>query len=308
MVSRPPADTPASAALGRVTRASLQRVVVGLDGSAASLDALRWAVALADTAGAEVTAAHAFMPPPAEGPFADYDVRRAEARRRLIDWSATLDSAGAIDTLVVDGHPDALLSTAAQGADLLVVGTRGAGGFAQLHLGSVAHHLAHRTPVPLAIVPTSAASERVARIVVGVDGSAGSAAAVAFCATLAPLVAASVVAVFAFEPFVAWVPETDPRSWHRGAEASVRDWVAPIEAAGVHVEVDVDRDIHPVAALCRAIQAEPDTLAVVGARGVGGFSGLRLGRVPVQLVHHAGAAVVMVPTWPHPRRLAEKVE
>lgn len=61
-------------------------------------------------------------------------------------------------------------------------------------------------------------------------------------------------------------------------------WVAPIEDHGVPVAVDVDRDIHPIAALCRAIETEPDTLAVVGTRGLGGISGLRLGRVPIQLV------------------------
>ena len=145
------------------------------------------------------------------------------------------------------------------------------------------------------IVPTSAASHRVKRIVVGVDGSTGSAAAVAFCATLAPLLTANVVAVYADEPFAEWISASATRSWHRSAEVEVRRWVAPIEDKGVPVAVDVDRDIHPIAALCRAIEAEADTLAVVGTRGLGGISGMRLGRIPIQLVHHTGAAVVMVP-------------
>ena len=62
------------------------------------------------------------------------------------------------------------------------------------------------------------------------------------------------------------------------------------------VQVDVQRDIHPVGALRRAVAAAPNTLAVVGARGWGGFTGMRLGRVPIQLVHHSDAVVVMVPT------------
>ncbi len=64
-----------------------------------------------------------------------------------------------------------------------------------------------------AIAPTSAAGHPVKRLVVGVDGSAGSAAAVAFCATLAPLLTATVVAVYADEPLVEWVSGSSARSW-----------------------------------------------------------------------------------------------
>jgi nucleotide-binding universal stress UspA family protein len=274
---------------------TIQRIMVGVDGSAASLDALRWAVRLAGAADGRVTAVNAYAPSTSELSPDYAKVLRGEAEQRLAGWCVTATSPGSVDSLLVDGDPNALLDAAAQDADLLVVGTRGAGGFAHLHLGSVAHHLAHHTQVPLAIVPASAAGHQVARIVVGVDGSAGSAAAVAFCAALAPLMAAPVVAVYADEPFAEWISESVSRSWCRSAEAEVRRWVSPIEDNGVVVAVDVDRDIHPIAALCRAIETEPDTLAVVGTRGLGGISGMRLGRVPIQLVHHTGAAVVMVP-------------
>lgn len=283
----------------------LERILVGLDGSKASGDALRWAGGLGRAAGADVTAVHAFMPPPAETPSAEFDRLRAEAEERLLAWSAQVDSVAPVPSLLVDGEPEELLRLAAKTADLLVVGTRGAGGFAHLHLGSVAHHLAHRASVPLAIVPTTAATDAVNRIVVGVDGSPGSAAAVTFCARLAPSLDAKVVAVYAFEPFLEWVPSYDPESWYRTAEADAYKWVAPIEAAGVPVQVDVQRDIHPVGALQRAVEAEPNTLAVVGARGLGGFTGLRLGRVPIQLVHHTRAVVVMVPTAAHPGPILE---
>jgi nucleotide-binding universal stress UspA family protein len=275
--------------------ATIKRLMVGVDGSAASFEALRWAVRLAGAVDGRVTAVNAYDPSTSElSP--DYAKRlRGEAEQRLAEWCATTTSPGSVDSLVVDGDPNGLLDAAARDADLLVVGTRGAGGFAHLHLGSVAHHFAHHTQVPLAIVPTSAADHQVGRIVVGVDGSAGSAAAVAFCATLAPLLGARLVAVYANEPFTEWISESVSRSWVESAEAEIRRWVAPIEDNGVAVAIDVDRDIHPIAALCRVIDAEPDTLAVVGTRGLGGISGMRLGRVPIQLVHHTGAAVVMVP-------------
>lgn len=273
----------------------VKRILVGVDGSAASRDALRWAARLAHAADSEVTAVHAFTPETSELSPDYAEVLRSAAERRVEGWCAAAVGPGSVDWLVIDGGPDALLATAAEQADLLVVGTRGPGSLAHLHLGSVAHHLAHHTLVPLTIVPTSAADHPVKRIVVGVDGSAGSAAAVAFCARLAPLLTAAVVAVYADEPMVEWAAESDPCSWPPYAEAEVRRWVAPIEDNGVPVAVDVEWDVPPVATLCRAIEAAPDTLAIVGTRSLGDISGLRLSRVPIQLVHHTGAAVVMVP-------------
>ena len=54
----------------------------------------------------------------------------------------------------------------------------------------------------------------------------------------------------------------------------------------------------PVAALSRAVEAHRGSVAVVGTRGQGGFAGLRLGRVPLQLLHHAAVPVVIVPAGP----------
>jgi nucleotide-binding universal stress UspA family protein len=159
---------------------SLDRILVGVDGSAASLAALRWSLGLARRSGQLVTAVYAFTPSYAEVSPDQYEVLLGEAERTLVGWYADDDGAACVDSLVLGGGPDALL-TASREADLLVVGTRGARGFAHLHIGSVAHHLAHHTSVPMAIVPTSAARQPV-RIVLGVDGSLGSAAAVNFCA------------------------------------------------------------------------------------------------------------------------------
>jgi nucleotide-binding universal stress UspA family protein len=241
-----------------------------------------------------VTAVYAFTPSYAEVSPDQYQVLSSQAEHTLTRWYADSDDAASVRSLVVGGGPDALL-TASRKADLLVVGTRGAGGFAHLHVGSVAHHLAHHTLVPLAIVPTSAADNPVTRIVLGVDGSVGSAAAVNFCAAFASRIGATVVAVHALNSHAESVPEIELSGLHQDADATVREWVAPIEASGVPVDVEVQRDVYPVVALRRAIEAEPDTLAVVGTRGLGGFSELRLGRVAIQLVHSTGAAVVLVP-------------
>lgn len=275
----------------------MDRILVGVDGSAAAQDALGWSADLAARAGLELVAARVFVPTQAELP-PDQDARLHERQQRELDeWCASLPPGTAGPrTLLVDGDPaDALHATAhAQDAGMLVVGGRGTGGFLHLHIGSVAHHLAHHTTLPLAIVPHSGAAP-VRHVVVGLDGSPGSLAAAELCAELAAGVGVPATAVHAAEPFAEWVPANDPHGWRHQAEADVRGWAAPIAKAGVRLDVDIDRDIHPVAAIARALERHPGSIAVVGTRGAGGFAGLRLGRVPLQLVHTTGAAVVLVP-------------
>src|SRR3546814_17106825 len=72
-------------------------------------------------------------------------------------------------------------------------------------------------------------------------------------------------------------------------------WTAPLHAAGIPVRTRIIANIHPVRALADAVEEEDAGLAVVGTRGIGGFLGLRLGRVPVQLVHQTQIPVVLVP-------------
>lgn len=275
----------------------MERILVGVDGSPASHDVLEWSANLAGRAGLDVVAARVFVPTQAELAPGRDDVLHNEQLSQLDEWCGALPVGAARPrTLLVDGSPpDTLLAAAnEQHADLLAVGGRGSGGFSHLHIGSVAHHLSHHTTLPLAIVPRTG-SAPVEHLVVGVDGSPGSRAAVDFCAELAARLSVPVTAVFAFDPLLEWVAESDSRSWRRRAESEVNTWIEPIEAAGVAVEIDVDRDTQPVAAITRAIEAHPGSVAVLGTRGLGGFSGIRLGRIPLQLVHHTTAAVILVP-------------
>lgn len=276
----------------------MKRLLVGVDGSDASAAALAWAGRLARLSGAEVVVATAFRPDEAEVSPEHYAELKRQAERRLAtEWSEPLRGSDVRHRpMLLTGSPDALLEAAErEDVDLVVVGPRGRGGFRALHIGSVAHHLAHHTPRPLAIVPAPGAQADITHIVVGVDGSEGSAAAVRWCANVASAAQAEVLAVYAFEPFLEWVPDYDPRSWRRRAEREMDDWVAPLRSAGVFVRTRIIKDIHPVAALATAIGEEAAGLAVVGARGLGGFSGLRLGRVPIQLVHHTQIPIVVVP-------------
>lgn len=273
-------------------------VMVGLDGSPTASAASRWAARLAAATGSELVLASAWRSAQAEGTAEDVELQRKAARIRLEDdWCAPARAAGATPrAMLLEGPPDVLLDAAeAEHAELLVVGNRGAGGFASLHLGSVAHHLARHTARPLAVVPQSSADRLPDTIVVGVDGSPGSTAAIRWCADTAPVLGARVVAVLAFEPFLEWVPADDPASWYRDAERDVERWVAPLRQLAIDVEVVVVRDIHPVPAIAAAATRHGAGLVVVGTRGRGGFAHLHLGSVALQVVHHTGLAVVLVP-------------
>ncbi|WP_030690454.1 universal stress protein [Streptomyces globisporus] len=137
-----------------------RRVVVGIDGSPASYEALRWAVRHARLIGAAVDAVAAHELPGAAGwsaPPVDTDFDGAQAEQALADEVQTV-LLGADDVRlrehVARGNPAEVLTEAAAGAELLVVGSRGRGGFTGLLLGSVSQQCALHAPCPVVIVRT----------------------------------------------------------------------------------------------------------------------------------------------------------
>ncbi len=135
------------------------RIVVGVDDSEGARLALRWAADEAQRRGARLQAVNVWSPPWTIG----FDARWAEDRRWFADQAravaeklvAELDGPP-VDLscveLEADGPAFGLLDVAA-GADLLVVGTRGRGGFAGLLLGSVAAQCTRHAPCPVVVVP-----------------------------------------------------------------------------------------------------------------------------------------------------------
>jgi nucleotide-binding universal stress UspA family protein len=137
-----------------------KRIVVGVDGSESSERALVFALDEGRLRDWEVEVVHAwFFPAMAYFPYAptprlceaDIEAAGAEVLDRAL---ALANTAGARVTrrLVMGGSAPTLLEAAAS-ADLLVLGTRGHGGFAGLLLGSTSQHCAHHPPCPVVIVP-----------------------------------------------------------------------------------------------------------------------------------------------------------
>ncbi|MFD1662105.1 universal stress protein [Streptomyces caeni] len=132
------------------------RVVVGVDGSPSSWEALRWALRHAELTGATVDAVTAWDVP--QGwfvPSVDADVDLESARQRqLRELRDALgdEAAASVRVRLVRGNPTDVLLSAAKGAQALVVGSRGRGGVARALLGSVSLEVAHHATCPVVIV------------------------------------------------------------------------------------------------------------------------------------------------------------
>ncbi|MGW0390487.1 universal stress protein [Streptomyces sp. NPDC003042] len=140
------------------SRDQIPRVVVGVDGSPASYEALRWAIRHARLIGGKVDAVAAYDIPGAVGwsaPVVDADFDEGRAKQALSDEVKTvLVQAGdvPIQEHLVRGNPVEVLTESSADAELLVVGSRGWGGFARLLLGSVSQQCALHASCPVVIV------------------------------------------------------------------------------------------------------------------------------------------------------------
>jgi nucleotide-binding universal stress UspA family protein len=138
-------------------------IVVGVDGSEHSKAALRWAVNEAGLRGAGVRAVHAWQVYPALHPGTtitarDFDDVRAQAGSFVEDFVSEVvpDRDGVeIEAVAVQGESVApALIDAAADAELLVVGSRGLGGFRGLLLGSVSQQCVHHATCPVVVLPS----------------------------------------------------------------------------------------------------------------------------------------------------------
>jgi nucleotide-binding universal stress UspA family protein len=146
----------------------MQRIVVGVDGSETSRRALRWAAEEAAAHAAELHVVHAWeVPAPGAGVGLSPGGRAAGAPEGRRDAAQQLlgdviaDELGAnppanLRSSIGRGAAAGVLLEASQGADLLVVGSRGLGGFAGLLLGSVSSKMANHATCPVVIVRPAA--------------------------------------------------------------------------------------------------------------------------------------------------------
>jgi nucleotide-binding universal stress UspA family protein len=138
------------------------RIVVGVDGSASSMAALRWAVHQAELTGGTVDAVVAWKMPATMTGFGFAPVAVADGSdmeqtaQRVLDHAVSKvvgpEGGPAVRRLAVQGFPAPVLLDASAGADLLVLGSRGHGGFSGALLGSVGQHCVRHAHCPVVII------------------------------------------------------------------------------------------------------------------------------------------------------------
>jgi nucleotide-binding universal stress UspA family protein len=282
---------------GQTKNSDHGRIVVAYDGSPDAQTALTWAVRTAilteqPVVAVVATATDDLMP---EGSLLwgeHLEEVRASAEKilgeaLLRDTSVELRPGPAVPVLL----------DAAQDAGLLVVGSHGHGQVAGLVAGSVSQHLARHAACPV-VVARPAVHPAAGRIVVGVDGSGGSDDALEFACRRAELTGEEVVVLHGWRDGRATGTtrrEVPSRFMERMEE---EERVLAESVAGVrteHPDVHLEPEAIPVVAWRALADASAAaSLVVVGSRGRGAFTGMLLGSVSQQVLHHAQCPVAVV--------------
>lgn len=274
-------------------------VVVGVDESAESGRVLDWAARQAVARGSLLTVCHVLRPatapdlplsPPAPGEPMDHGqllVERASWRARQADRHLV------VQTRVERGPVAVVLLRLAAAAEELVVGARGAGGFALLGLGSISTQLATHAPCAATFVRGSRSGSR--EVLVGVDGSACGQAALDYAFWFAAHHQLSVHALHAYSagaPTAPFPVGLDAGAARTTAQELTADTVEPWTLKYPHVPVR--RTVVAGHSGGSLVAASADAaLLVVGSRGHGGFTGLLLGSVSHAVLRHGHCPITI---------------
>ncbi|HEY3481654.1 MAG TPA: universal stress protein [Streptomyces sp.] len=286
-------------------------VVAGIDGSSSALRAAVWAGAEAVRRGRPLRLVQIYALPPVKAPvaFGTHEQVRAGLAERAEGWLADARAA------VLAEHPGLDVTTAArewspvtalvqesQHAELVVLGSRGLGGFTGLLVGSTAVAVAAHAHCPIVVVrgrkphdppPVSGP------VLVGADGSPDSEAALAFACEEARLRGTGLVAVHTWSDVLADGmlrphPLQEDAAEIATAERAklaeqVLGWQQKYPDLSIELRVMRGRPVRTLLEL-----GEQAQLIVVGCRGRGGFTGMLLGSTSQALIAHSPCPVAVI--------------
>ncbi|MFC3298111.1 universal stress protein [Arthrobacter agilis] len=309
-------------------------IVVGVDGSDQSTCALLWAAQEAERRKAPLYVVTAYTIPvfaassmDAGYATVDDDVIRDSAQSVLQEALTHIEGISVeVHARIETGDAAGVLLDLSEEAELMVVGSRGRGGFVGRLLGSVSSALPAHAKCPTAVIPVctgarlgrpdlgkkqgrdrdGGSSEAVVEpvVVVGVDGSEQARMASLAAAEEARSRGLALRVICSVAPFngsLAWVPApVDREALHADLAvqlAAGRDW---LQSHYPDVDIRVELvDGSPAEVLISA--SATSELLVVGTRGRGGFTGMLLGSTSQGVLHHARGPVLVVPDRADPR-------
>jgi nucleotide-binding universal stress UspA family protein len=276
--------------------ASTSPVLVGVDGSRHSLTAAGWAAVEARRLRAPLQVV-VVNDDPLRDSYAAAAARQAARSCRAAEPEIMVRHE------VLRGHPAEALLERSHGARLLVVGSRGQSRAVATLLGSISAAVAFHASCPVVVVRADRPGSAAAPVVAGLDDSPASRIALQFALDAAAGRHTELVAVQAWRNPAAEYPMAvaDEIVGSRGEADRLHDAVRRSlneQLAGwgeKYPDVPVRAVVgegHPVAVLCDA--ARDAQLLVVGHRGRGGFTDLRLGSVAAGVLYHARCPVAVV--------------
>lgn len=283
-----------------MTTDSAQTWTIGHDGSAGASRATAWAIAQAIGREVELALVRTWQVPALDFPLPVESIEEFAPDQACEDFdelAARASKSGvSVSQRIVRGAPSRTLIDISAEGSLLVVGSRGLGGFKRLLLGSVSSQCATHALVPTVVVPPTATIDRpIGRIVVGLDGSPRSQRALAWASEFAPDGCEIMVVG-------AWMPSRS------GYVAVAEHYGGDLERARDDFDTILDTleaDADSTRFHRRFSFADPATtlldeaadgdLVVVGQRGHSGLSAAILGSVTTHVLHHSPIPVAVVP-------------
>lgn len=292
-----------------MTTRTTRPVVIGVDGSQGSMNAVRWGMGLAARRGAPVRLLRAFDPSVNDmrigggyeaGALVEvYDVARDQLEATRVGVAEQYPGT-TVTTRLVDDSAAAALIDESHDAEAIVMGSHGVSAFSTLVAGSTTMNAATHARCPVIAVPSEPGHAFGGHgVVVGVDGSPLSDDAIGFAFREAADTGAPLTALLAWmdamTPAVAAAFPTheDPTARLRRAHEELHSWVEPWSAK--FPDVLVHRRVvhqHPVSALAAA--SDGAQLLVVGCRGRGAVRSMLLGSVSHGVLHLSSAPVAVV--------------
>lgn len=290
----------------------IRPVVVGVDGSPTAQRALAYAAWEASRRGVPLHLVYGYQPMPAYGPGLVYAPPRND--EQILVWARDMLAAAAqstrtdhpglevSETVLTGGAAASLLDQSAD-ACLLVVGSRGLGGFGAMLLGSVSAQVAAHATAPVVVIRSTGDDDGPydnGPILVGVDGSDRAQDALGFAFEQAEARKVPLVAVYVWSV----LPKTnlgpisndfyDPDLAQQEANRLLSEAIAGWRGKFPDVEVDTVATHSFGTVETLILLGAHAAMIVVGPRGHGGFAALLLGSTADGLVRHADRTVAIV--------------